>query len=73
MTPFDRLAWAETTDTGAAAPARALVASATLERLGWTIHAALPAKDVHEPVARLYALTAGWGLLTLVVAMPLVG
>ena len=32
----------------------------------------LPAKDVHEPVARLYALTAGWGLLTLVVAIPLV-
>ena len=27
---------------GAAAPARALVASATLERLGWTIHASLP-------------------------------
>jgi signal transduction histidine kinase/CheY-like chemotaxis protein len=73
MTRFDSLAWAETPDTGAAAPARALVASATLERLGWTIHAALPAKDVHEPVARLYALTAGWGLLTLVVAMPLVG
>jgi signal transduction histidine kinase/ActR/RegA family two-component response regulator len=72
MTPFDRWKWAETTDTGAAAPARALVASATLERLGWTIHASLPAKDVHEPVARLYALTAGWGLLTLVVAMPLV-
>ena len=72
MTPFDRWKWAETTDTAAAAPARALVASATLERLGWTIHASLPAKDVHEPVARLYALTAGWGLLTLVVAMPLV-
>ena len=32
----------------------------------------VPAKDVHEPVARLYALTAGWGLLTLVVAIPLV-
>ena len=72
MTPFDRSTWAETTDSGAAAPARALVASATLERLGWTIHASLPAKDVHEPVARLYALTAGWGLLTLVVAIPLV-
>ena len=72
MTPFDRWTWAETTDAGAAAPARALVASATLERLGWTIHASLPAKDVHEPVARLYALTAGWGLLTLVVAIPLV-
>ena len=72
MTPFDRSTWAEPTDSGAAASARALVASATLERLGWTIHASLPAKDVHEPVARLYALTAGWGLLTLIVAIPLV-
>jgi signal transduction histidine kinase/ActR/RegA family two-component response regulator len=72
MTPFDRAAWAETTDTGTAASSRALAASATLERLGWTIHASLPARDVHEPVARLYALTAGWGLLTLVVAIPLV-
>jgi signal transduction histidine kinase/ActR/RegA family two-component response regulator len=53
-------------------PARVLSARATLDRLGWTIHARLPAKDVHEPVARLYALTAGWGLLTLVVAIPLV-
>jgi signal transduction histidine kinase/ActR/RegA family two-component response regulator len=72
MTPFNRLAWAEANDGNAATPVRALVASATLERLGWTIHASLPAKDVHEPVARLYALTAGWGLLTLVVAIPLV-
>jgi len=71
-TPFDRAAWAETPEAGVATAARALVASATLDRLGWTIHASLPAKDVHEPVARLYALTAGWGLLTLVVALPLV-
>ena len=64
--------WAAPVDAGAARRTRALVASATLDRLGWTIHAHLPAKDVHEPVARLYALTAGWGLLTLVVAIPLV-
>ncbi len=69
LTPFDASAWTGRADTGAT---RALVASATLDRLGWTIHAHLPAKDVHEPVARLYALTAGWGLLTLVVAIPLV-
>jgi signal transduction histidine kinase/ActR/RegA family two-component response regulator len=69
LTPFDARAWADPVEKGAA---RALVASARLDRLGWTIHAHLPAKDVHEPVARLYALTAGWGLLTLVVAIPLV-
>ncbi len=72
LTPFDDRAWRASLENGASAPARVLVASATLERLGWTIHAHLPAKDVHEPVARLYALTAGWGLLTLVVAIPLV-
>jgi signal transduction histidine kinase/ActR/RegA family two-component response regulator len=72
LTPFDAQAWTESLENGASAPARVLVASVTLDRLGWTIHAHLPAKDVHEPVARLYALTAGWGLLTLVVAIPLV-
>jgi signal transduction histidine kinase/ActR/RegA family two-component response regulator len=71
FTPFERGAWGESADTGGGS-ARALIASATLDRLGWTIYAHLPAKDVHEPVARLYALTAGWGLLTLVVAIPLV-
>jgi signal transduction histidine kinase/CheY-like chemotaxis protein len=69
LTRFDGRDWAGPDATGRT---RALVASATLDRLGWTIHAHLPAKDVHEPVARLYALTAGWGLLTLVVAIPLV-
>jgi signal transduction histidine kinase/ActR/RegA family two-component response regulator len=69
LTAFDPRAWTERGESGAT---RALVASARLDRLGWTIHAHLPAKDVHEPVARLYALTAGWGLLTLVVAIPLV-
>ncbi|MEO5819748.1 MAG: histidine kinase dimerization/phospho-acceptor domain-containing protein, partial [Vicinamibacteraceae bacterium] len=72
LTPFVAQTWVEPGDLGAAGPARALVASATLERLGWRILAHLPAKDVHEPVARLYALTAGWGLLTLIVAIPLV-
>jgi signal transduction histidine kinase/ActR/RegA family two-component response regulator len=72
LTPFDPRAWAASLEKGASVPARAVVASVTLDRLGWTIHAHLPAKDVHEPVARLYALTAGWGLLTLVVAIPLV-
>jgi len=72
LTPFDSLAWTEPVGVGAAGPARALLASATLDRLGWTIHAHLPAKDVHGPVTRLYALTAIWGLLTLIVAVPLV-
>jgi signal transduction histidine kinase/ActR/RegA family two-component response regulator len=68
-THFDARAWTNPADTGAS---RAVVANTTLDRLGWTIHAHLPAKDVHEPVARLYALTAGWGLFTLLVAIPLV-
>ena len=72
MTPFSGLAWANSVDAGNGAPARALLASTTLDRLGWTVHAHLPAKDVHEPVTRLYALTAAWGLFTLVVAIPLV-
>jgi signal transduction histidine kinase/ActR/RegA family two-component response regulator len=72
LSSFDAVAWAAPVDGGAAAASRALIANATLDRLGWTIHAHLPAKDVHEPVARLYALTAGWGLLTLIVAIPLV-
>ncbi len=68
---FDEHAWADAAEPGTTA-ARVLSARATLDRLGWTIHAHVPAKDVHEPVARLYALTAGLGLLTLVVAIPLV-
>ena len=69
LSAFDQRTWS----TDAAAPgARALLASADLAGLGWRIHARLPAKDVHEPVARLYMLTAVWGLLTLVVAIPLV-
>ena len=71
LTPFDGSVWAEAAAPGPT-PDRVLSARATLDRLGWTIHARVPAKDVHEPVARLYALTAGWGLLTLVVAIPLV-
>ncbi len=72
LAPFEATAWAVATDAQPAGGSRALTASGTLDRLGWTIHAHLPAKDVHEPVARLYALTAGWGLFTLVVAIPLV-
>jgi len=70
LTRFDRGAWEAVTPGSPAA--RNLVASVPLPGLGWTIHARLPAKDVHEPVARLYLLTAGWGLLTLIVAIPLV-
>jgi signal transduction histidine kinase/ActR/RegA family two-component response regulator len=71
LTLFKPAAWDDAVDAGGT-PARALLADTTLDRLGWTVHAHLPAKDVHEPVTRLYALTAGWGLLTLVVAIPLV-
>jgi signal transduction histidine kinase/ActR/RegA family two-component response regulator len=70
FTPFDAAAWSA--DDAGAGASRAIVANAPLEALGWTIHAHLPAKDVHEPVARLYALTAVGGLLTLVLAIPLV-
>ena len=70
FTPFDPAAWG--TDGAPGAPSRAIVAQAPLEALGWTIYARLPAKDVHEPVSRLYALTAVGGLLTLVLAIPLV-
>ncbi len=72
LAPFDATAWAAPIEAPTAAATRALVASTTLDRLGWTIHAHLPAKDVHEPVARLYALTAGWGIVTLISAIPLV-
>ena len=69
LSTFDRRNWS----SDAAGPGtRALVASTELVDLGWRIHARLPAQDVHEPVARLYMLTAVWGLLTLVVAIPLV-
>ena len=67
---FDHAVW-EAMAPGPPA-ARNLVASVALPGLDWTIHARLPAKEVHEPVARLYLLTAGWGLLTLLVAIPLV-
>ena len=70
LTHFDHAVW-EAVAPGPPA-ARNLTASAALPGLDWTIHARLPAKEVHEPVARLYLLTAGWGLLTLVVAIPLV-
>jgi signal transduction histidine kinase/CheY-like chemotaxis protein len=72
FTPFDPAAWGTEGASGGAAASRAIVAKASLEALGWTIYARLPAKDVHEPVSRLYALTAVGGLLTLVLAIPLV-
>ena len=71
LAPFDARDWASA-DDGGSANARAVVVSTGLDRLGWHIHARLPARDVHEPVARLYLLTAVGGLITLVVAIPLV-